>query len=139
MAFTSITRGVYGFHEQTLNDHTLSVVNSTARKLVQTELAVFGGRFGNVLAFEGIAAGAAGLIDIYADRTIKTAQLATAAEFVAVGDAVYLVAGTDTEPAGVTHDPGVDGVNAKIGIVVELDPASTQLYVVFRPFVQFTS
>lgn len=132
MAFTEKVRGTYGFHEQTLSDRTLLVKNTTTRTLVQNEIVVVGGVFGNVLEHKGIAEGASGLININNDRTIKTEQLANGAAF-EVGGTVYAVAGTDTDPVGLTN---TQGTNTPVGRVVEIDPAATQRYVVFRPFVQ---
>lgn len=132
MSFTEKVRGTYGFHEQTLSDRTLLVENTTTRTLVQNEIVVVGGVFGNVLEHKGIAGGASGLININNDRTIKTEQLANGAAF-EVGGTVYAVAGTDTDPVGLTN---TQGTNTPVGRVVEIDPAATQKYVVFRPFIQ---
>lgn len=134
MSFTETTVGTYGFHEQTLSDRAMPITNTTTRTLLNNELVIFGGVFGNVLAGEGIGAGATGLVNINEDRTIKTNQLADGADF-AVGGTVYIVAGTNDAPAGLTHS---SAGNTAIGIVTEIDPADTQLYVVFRPFSQFT-
>lgn len=90
------------------------------------------GVFGNVLEHKGIAEGASGLININNDRTIKTEQLANGAVF-EVGGTVYAVAGTDTDPVGLTN---TQSTNTPVGRVVEIDPADTQRYVVFRPFIQ---
>lgn len=134
MSFTEVVRGTYGFHEQTLHDRTMAITNTTTRTLINNELAIFGGIFGNVLHIDGIVAGAVGLLDIEAERTIKTNQLAAGAAF-SLGSTVYIVAGTNDAPAGLTNS---SVGNTAVGIVTEIDPATTQLYVVFRPYVQFT-
>ncbi len=132
MAFTEKVRGTYGFHEQTLSDRTFLVTNNINRPVVQNELVIFNGVFGNVIEHKGIAYNASGLVNINNDRTIKTEQLANGAAF-EVGGTVYAVAGTDTDPVGLTN---TQGTNTPVGRVVEIDPAATQRYVVFRPFVQ---
>ena len=132
MSFVPVVVGTYGFLEQTLNDRTMVVTNATTRTMLQNELVSVGGVFGNVLEHDGIAAGASGLVNINAERTIKTAQLALGADF-AVGDTVYAVAATNDAPARLTH---VSAGNTPVGVCVEIDPATTQLYVVFRPFIQ---
>lgn len=132
MSFTEKVRGTYGFLEQTLNDLTMVVTNATTRKMLQNEIVLVSGIFGNVLEHNGIAGGASGKINISANRTIKTNQLATGADF-EVGDTVYAVDATNDAPVGLTH---ASTGNTPIGICVEVDPATTQLYVVFRPFIQ---
>ena len=132
MAFTEKVRGTYGFHEQTLSDRTFLVKNETGRTVLQNELVIIGGVFGNVLEHKGIEDGASGLVNINSDRTIKTAQLADGATFT-VGGVVYGVAGDSTNPVGLTH---TGGGNTAVGRVIEIDPATPQRYVVFRPFVQ---
>jgi hypothetical protein len=134
MSFTETKVGTYGFHEQTLSDRAMPITNTTTRTLLNNELVIFGGVFGNVLATEGIGAAATGLVNINSERSIKTNQLADGADF-AVGGTVYIVAGTNDAPAGLTNS---SAGNTAIGIVVEIDPADIQLYVVFRPFSQFT-
>lgn len=132
MSFTEKVRGTYGFLEQTLNDLTMVVTNATTRKMLQNEIVLVSGIFGNVLEHNGIAGSASGKINISANRTIKTNQLATGAGF-EVGDTVYAVDATNDAPVGLTNS---STGNTPIGICVEVDPATTQLYVVFRPFIQ---
>lgn len=132
MSFTEKVRGTYGFLEQTLSDRTMVVTNDTTRKMLQNELVLVDGIFGNVLEHNGIAGSSSGKISINADRTIKTNQLATGAAFT-VGATVYAVDGTNDAPVGLTH---VSVGNTPVGVCVEIDPATTQLYVVFRPFIQ---
>jgi hypothetical protein len=132
MSFTEKVRGTYGFLEQTLSDRTMVITNATTRKMLQNELVLVDGIFGNVLEHNGIAGRASGKISINADRTIKTNQLASGAAFT-VGATVYAVAGTNDAPVGLTH---VSVGNTPVGVCVEIDPATTQLYVVFRPFIQ---
>ena len=102
MAFTEKVRGTYGFHEQTLSDRVYPITNTTTRKLVQNELVIFGGVFGNVIELAGIAGSGKGLVNINPERTIKTEQLASGATFSA-GGVVYIVDGTNSAPAGLTH------------------------------------
>jgi len=135
MAFTEKVRGTYGFHEQTLKDDVFLVTNTTTRTLKQHELVLVSGVFGNVIEHKGIAYNASGLIGINGKRTIKTNQLAAGADF-AVGNTVYAVAGTNSAPVGLTN---TQASNTPVGIVTEIDPAATQKYVVFRPFVQLTT
>ena len=132
MSFTEKVRGTYGFLEQTLSDRTMVVTNATTRKMLQNEFVLVSGIFGNVLEHNGIAGLASGKVNINADRTIKTAQLATGAVFT-VGATVYAVAGTNDVPVKLTH---ASVGNTPVGICVEIDPAATQLYVVLRPFIQ---
>lgn len=132
MSFTEKVRGTYGFLEQTLSDRTMVVTNATTRKMLQNELVLVDGIFGNVLEHNGIAGSASGKISINADRTIKTNQLATGAAFT-VGATVYAVDGTNDVPVKLTH---ASAGNTPVGVCVEIDPATTQLYVVFRPFIQ---
>ena len=132
MSFTEKVRGTYGFLEQTLSDRTMVVTNATTRKMLQNEFVLVSGIFGNVLEHNGIAGDASGKISINADRTIKTNQLATGAVFT-VGATVYAVDGTNDAPVGLTNTAGT---NTPVGVCVEIDPATTQLYVVFRPFIQ---
>jgi len=133
MAFTEKVRGTYGFHEQTLSDRTFLVKNETGRTVLQHELVIINGVFGNVLEHKGIANGASGLVNINNDRTIKTAQLHAGTANFTVGGTVYAIAGDTTNPVMLTHS---SAGNTAVGRVIEIDPASTQAYVVFRPFVQ---
>jgi len=133
MAFTEKVRGTYGFHEQTLSDRTFLVKNETGRTVLQHELVIINGVFGNVLEHKGIANGASGLVNINNDRTIKTAQLHAGTANFTVGGTVYAIAGDTTNPVMLTHSS--EG-NTAVGRVIEIDPASPQAYVVFRPFVQ---
>ena len=137
MAFTEKVRGTYGFHEQTLSDRVYPITNTTTRKLVQNELVIFGGVFGNVIELAGIAGSGKGLVNINPERTIKTEQLASGATFSA-GGVVYIVDGTNSAPAGLTHTDNGEK-NTPVGLVVEIDPATPQRYVVMRPYVQLAS
>ena len=137
MSFTEKVRGTYGFHEQTLSDRVYPITNTTTRKLVQNELVIFGGVFGNVIELAGIAGSGKGLVNINPERTIKTEQLASGATFSA-GGVVYIVDGTNSAPAGLTHTDNGEK-NTPVGLVVEIDPATPQRYVVMRPYVQLAS
>lgn len=78
----------YNFHETEVDMNQVLVTNDLGYAVEHMELVLIATYFGQVLEFDGIAIGAAGMIDLKSDRKITTTQIDVGDTFV-LGNPVY--------------------------------------------------
>ena len=110
------------------------VTNNLGRAVEKHELVYLGGFFGEVADTAGIANGAAGYIDIAADREISTNQVATGATFTA-GNTLLFESGGSSAEGTLTSIASATAI--PVGkITAEFGTGGAQAGVKFIPFVQ---
>lgn len=134
MAFTEYDPANYNFAEREKGGTQRLVTNNLGRAVEKHELVYLGGFFGEVADTAGIANGAAGYIDIAADRIITTEQVEPTDTFTA-GNTLYFEGG-GSSAAGLLVDTATATTIPVGKIVSEQGTTGAQISVAFRPFVQ---
>ena len=122
----------FNFEEAKVGQKQVVVNNTYGRTLDHLELVLLNGYFGEVREFDGIAAGADGVINIDSDREIATSQIGTSDTFV-VGAILYFLPSSSV--AGKLRSASGTG-RAAVGIVTAINNGTS---VTFKPFAQRTS
>lgn len=136
MAFTEYDPANYNFAERKDGSTQRLVTNNLGRAVEKHELVYLGGFFGEVADYAGIANGAAGYIDVAADRIITTEQIEATDTFTA-GNTLYFEAG-GSSAAGKLVDAAT-ATTVPVGkIVSEQGTGGAQVSVAFIPFAQNT-
>ncbi len=122
----------YNFEEAKVGEKQVAVTNSNSVTVEHLELVLLNGYFGEVREFDGIAAGASGMINIDSDREIGTTQIDASSTFT-VGGVVYFE--PSTSAAGKLYATSITG-RAPVGIATKVNNGVS---VTFKPFVQRVS
>lgn len=134
MAFTDYDPANYNFAEREKGGSLRLVTNNLGRDVEQHEFVYLDGFFGEVADSAGIANGAAGYIDIAADRSVTTEQVEATATFTA-GNTLYFEGGGSGAAGKLTSV--VSATTIPVGkIVSEQGTGGAQTSVEFIPFAQ---
>lgn len=120
----------YNFEEAEVDVTQIEVENDLGRAVEHLELVYLGGYFGEVRAFDGIADGARGIININPNRLIGTTQIEITDTFVL--DAALFFNPGGSVAAGELEDTTASG-SIEVGIVTKVNNG---VAVTFRPYGQ---